>query len=137
MDKILKIEEIKNAKISDPRFWGHSKYDGYLVETENHKYRILIENGQGCCESWGYFSTVDDHNDFIGANLIDIELTDESLNTKKLKESGYYDEEGIQFVSFKTDRGVFQLAVYNYHNGYYGHTIVIDKDEVIMLDDVL
>ena len=32
-------------------------FDGYEIKTENATYRILIENGQNCCESWGYFSS--------------------------------------------------------------------------------
>ena len=55
-----------------------------------------------------------------------------------LEKSGYYEEEGgIQFVTFKTNKSVFQLAVYNCHNGYYGHGIIVAKDEEILLNDTL
>ena len=118
---------------------GYSSMDGYKVETEDHTYCVLIDNGQSCCESWGYFCSEDDYNQFIGANLIEVNLTDVALKTIKVESSDYYDGEcgGIQFVNFVTDKGVFQLAVYNSHNGYYGHGIVVAKDNEIILNDTL
>jgi len=44
---------------------------------------------------------------------------------------------GICFVDFITTNGTFQLAVYNSHNGYYGHGIVVAIDEKIVHDDTL
>ena len=98
---------------------GYGEYDGYKITTEKTEYLILIDNGQCCCESWGYFVSEDDINDYIGKDLIDVALTDKALNNKKLKESGYYDDYGgIQFVDFKfSDGSVLQFAVYNAHNG--------------------
>ena len=43
----------------------------------------------------------------------------------------------IQFINFETDRGVFQLTVYNTHNGYYGHDIFIQVDDKIVFQKVL
>lgn len=113
--------------------------DGYKVETDKHVYYVLIDNGQSCCESWGYISSEDDYSQFINAKLLEVNLTDKALNKKYVEDSEYYDgtEGGIQFVDFVTDRGVFQLAVYNAHNGYYGHGILIAKDNEVLLEEVL
>lgn len=117
---------------------GYGEYDGYKVVTDKHIYLILIDNGQSCCESWGYISSEDDHTKFIGAELKEVNLTDKALNTKIVEESGYYDDcGGIQFVDFVTNEGVFQLAVYNAHNGYYGHGIIVAKDDDVLLNDTL
>lgn len=117
---------------------GYSEYDGYKVVTDKHTYLILIDNGQSCCESWGYISSEDDYTKFIGTELKEVNLTDKALNTKVVEESDYYDDDGgIQFVNFVTNEGVFQLAVYNAHNGYYGHGILVAKDEEIILNDTL
>lgn len=130
---IQNIEEVYDVKGT-----GWSNKDGYRVETDKHTFHVLIGNSQSCCESWGYFSSEDDLNDFIGAELYEINLTDTALNKKKVEESGYYnDSGGIQFVDFSTDIGTFQLAVYNSHNGYYGHDISVLKDEDVLLDDCL
>lgn len=119
-------------------FSGGGSYDGYKIVTEEHEYLLLISNGQSCCESWGYFASEDDFGEYIGSELIGVKFTDVALNTKALEESGYYQGDGgIQFVDFETDRGVVQFAVYNGHNGYYGHDIVFSKDNEILLSDVL
>jgi len=118
---------------------GYADMDGYKVETDKHVIYVLIDNGQSCCESWGYFASEDDLNQFIGAELREINLTDTALNKEKVEKSGYYDGDsgGIQFVDFVTDNGVFQLAVYNAHNGYYGHGILVAKDNDIILNETL
>jgi len=126
---------------------GYSAYDGYKVTTDQHTYLVLIDNGQSCCESWGYMSSDDDLARFIGANLLAAEATDTALNKKRLVEEvggGWrtpeepdFDGGGVQFVDFKTDRGTFQLAVYNAHNGYYGHGILFARDNEIVIDETL
>ena len=119
-------------------FCGGSSMDGYKITTENHIIHVLIDNGQSCCESWGYFSSEDDMQPFIGSELLEIKLTDTALNQEAFKKSDYYnDAGGIQFVDFITDKGTFQLAVYNAHNGYYGHGIIVAKDEEILCNDTL
>jgi len=120
-------------------YWrGYSSMDGYKVETDKHTFYVLIDNEQNCCESWGYFSSEDDLRQLIDATLLEVRLTDKALNTKTVEESGYYEDEGgIQFVDFVTDRGTFQLAVYNAHNGYYGHGILVARDDEILLNEVL
>lgn len=155
LGKITNIEEVADCRITpvsdlDGRggrlgmaqimnaVCGYSSMDGYKIETDKHTVHVLIDNGQSCCESWGYFSSEDNLQQFIGAELTDIKLTDVALNKKGVEESGYYEDcGGIQFVDFETEKGVFQLAVYNAHNGYYGHGIVIAKDKEILLSDTL
>ena len=118
---------------------GKEEYDGYEVKTEKHRFLILISNGQSCCESWGYFASNDDAKEFIGKILIEVTLTDKALNSKAVEESGYFEEAGgIQFVDFCfSDGSKLQFAVYNAHNGYYGHPILVAKDEDILCSDTL
>ena len=116
---------------------GSRSMDGYEVKTTKHTFFLLIDNDQSCCESFGYFSSDDNLKDHVGAELKDIEMTDTSLSTKTHEEVKYLDEGGVQFVTFKTSRGDFQLAVYNAHNGYYGHGILFTKDDKILLDNTL
>lgn len=125
--KILSIEEIFNAT------YEGSNMDGWKVITDETIVLVLIDNYQSCCESWGYFSSEDDYTPFIGSELKEIQLTNIALNQKQIIEKyGDWFEDMIQFVDFVTDKGVFQLAVYNDHNGYYGHDIaVVIGDKVI------
>ncbi len=156
MEKIISIEEIENVRLGNighhtekvslgmhqmlNALCGFAEYDGYKVVTSEHEYMILIDNEQSCCENWGYFSSDDDFEQFIGKELASVELTDTALNKKKLEENLLYGfgEGGIQFVDFKVKNGtVLQFAVYNAHNGYYGHPIIVAKDKDILLQGTL
>lgn len=157
-NKIIKIEQIHDVKLMNGgrlngsngsrlgftgmlnSLVGYGRYDGYRIETTENKYLILIENGQSCCEDWGYFSSDDDFRRFIGKELKEVRCTDTALNQEVLKSHCEWglDHGGIQFVDFiMNDGAVLQFAVYNAHNGYYGHPILIAKDEEILLSDTL
>ena len=158
LGKILSITEVNNLKLSNSGSFngsngsrlgmsqmlnaicGYGGYDGYKITTDKHEFLILIDNGQSCCENWGYFYLNDDTEMFIGAKLREVNLTDMALNKQKVEESDYYgggDGDDIQFVDFVTNKGVLQFAVYNEHNGYYGHPIIFAKDEEIFHSDTL
>lgn len=79
-------------------------------------------------------------NDREGYSFLrEVRCTDTVLKQATLDKAAPYgfDEGGIQFVDFVTNIGTFQLAVYNSHNGYYGHGIIVAKDDDILLDDTL
>lgn len=100
LGKIKNIVVVHNIEIKP----GYSM-DGYKVETDKHTFYVLIDNDQSCCETWGYLSSDDDLNYFIGANLLQIKVIDKALNQKDLIEKNYdifLDEGNIQFVDFKT-----------------------------------
>ena len=59
---IEKIEELNDYKIESNNSWYSSEYDGFLIKTNKQNIRILILNGQNCCENWGYFSTNEEYN---------------------------------------------------------------------------
>lgn len=118
---------------------GGSNYDGWKIITDENEYHILIDNGQSCCESWGYIVSENDFSEFVGKEIKDVRLTDTKLNNSSVYSYlEYLDDGGVQFVNFEfSDGSVLQFAVYNGHNGYYGHGIIIAKNEDILLSDVL
>ncbi|MBS3993634.1 MAG: hypothetical protein KGZ87_07950 [Bacteroidetes bacterium] len=73
----------------------------------------LYDDGQSCCET-RYMRTDDDLSEYSGAKLLDFEL-----KNAPNQEDEYGDHE-IQFLDVKTDKGIFQMANHNEHNGYYG-----------------
>jgi hypothetical protein len=121
MEKILRIEEatFKPEKSS----WA--EYDGYQIITDNQTIQIGIENSQCCCESFGCIITNDETNEFIGAELIGISLTDTALNNKEIEELEYIECGDTMFVNLETNRGLLQFVAYNCHNGWYGHDAVL------------
>lgn len=120
MEKIIRIEE-RNFKTT-PDDW--SSYDGFEITTDEQVIKIGISDGQSCCESFGCIISEDNISEFIGADLISVSLTDNSLMTTKLS-TDYLDEGGVMFVNLETSKGLLQFAAYNFHNGYYGHTAVL------------
>ena len=109
------ILSVKEDTIKDNnRNW----YEGLIIETDKGNIKLVIETGQNCCEQWGslFFETPDDVSDFIGAEIlqiedIDINHDDEINNETQLR--------------ITTDRGIIQYAIYNEHNGYYGHGTIL------------
>lgn len=130
MEKILKIEDFENSKI--PGTESYENFEGFRITTDEQEIWIAIDNGISCCESWGHFSTNDSIDEFIGATLKDIRLVDTSLNLKMIEKKFEYgfDGGGIIFVNLETDKGTLQFAVYNEHNGYYGHSVVIKSKQL-------
>jgi hypothetical protein len=155
LGKITSIKEITGLKLSNRSslegnggrlglsqvintLSGYGEKDGYLVETDKHKWHLLIDNSQSCCEDWGYLWSDDNLENYIGKELMSVKITDMALNTKMIEKEKDIYEGAIKFVDFNfSDGGVLQFAVYNSHNGYYGHDILIAKDKKILLSDVL
>lgn len=105
---------------------------GFEVKTTEQVIRLAINNLSSCCESWGYFWCNDKPQDFVGAIVHGISLTDTALNTKTIADKGA-DERAdgdIMFVNIDTNKGVLQFVAYNSHNGYYGHTATIESKQL-------
>lgn len=71
---------------------------------------FFFDKGQSSCEH-RYMVTVDDLTEYENAKLLDVELKDAPDQE---------DTHEVQFLDVKTDKGVFQMANHNHHNGNYG-----------------
>lgn len=117
-----------NLTISSIQETTYNDKSGYHVSVENgDDVYVLIEKSQQCCEDWGYLVVADgeseDFSYFYGATISKIEAIDgESYDSEDVWTDKY---SFACFVRFHTNRGVFTLAVYNSHNGYYSHDIQI------------
>lgn len=60
MEKIISIKEGSFEKNK------YSSYAGYIIETNKQVIKFGISDHQSCCESWGYFSSEDDFDEFVG-----------------------------------------------------------------------
>lgn len=133
MNKILNIEEVYDVK------FGWNTFDGFKIETEKDTYYFLIENGQNCCENWGYISSNDEYKEYIGKELVGIDVVDNACNKilNILNEDGIYECDcyfiNLKFKSWEE----LQLAVYNQHNGYYGHNVLFIKNDERVIDSEL
>jgi len=123
MEKILKITETEFQTSK------YSMLSGYSIVTNKQEIKFGISNDQSCCENWGYFSSNDDFDEFIGSEILSIEMVDSAINVKKL-ESEQVDIDDCIFVNIKTSVGLLQFAVYNEHNGYYGHNVKLISEQL-------
>ena len=119
---ITKITDVEG--LSD-----YAGYDGFEVETTVQKIKLLIDNSQDCCESWGHFWMNDKPEDFIGAELLGVEVVDAALDTHKMDDLSL-DEGETMFVNLRTSVGVLQFTAYNSHNGYYGHMAEVSCEQL-------
>lgn len=132
---IIKIELDKDFKIKTQKIYGGTtikEYEGLEITTNKSVYRFGISTEQQCCENWGYIDTVDNPDDFIGAELLDVDIysVDTPYNNlvTALKE-GKVEINDAEFITVKTNKGTFQFAVYNSHNGYYSHDVIFQKGD--------
>lgn len=98
-------------------------YDGFVITLDSGKsIKMGVSNGQSCCENWGYFMTNDDVSEFIGAQVLAVNIVDGCLNVEKAQD--LYEGEAM-FVNIETTKGTLQFTAYNEHNGYYSHEAVV------------
>lgn len=106
---------------------------GYAITTNKQVIKLLIDNDQLCCESWGYFMSEDEFDSFIGADIMEISLTDTALNTTKFKKydiDAEWFEGGVMFVNITTSKGLLQFVAYNEHKGWYGHDAYVISEQL-------
>src|SRR3989344_8699728 len=89
--------------------------DNNLVFTfEDNSKLKLWDGGQSCSES-RYMRTDDNLSDYVGGQLLDMELRDAPSQA-----DGDDDAHDVQFLVVKTSNGQFVMSNHNEHNGYYG-----------------
>lgn len=116
--KNAKILSIKEDTIVDKSSGWRESYEGLIIKTNKGSIKLVISDGQSCCEQWGalFFETPDDVSQFVGAKILQIQDID-------IKREEFIDNETQLRIT--TDRGVIQYAIYNEHNGYYGHGTIL------------
>jgi hypothetical protein len=126
-----RIESIKEVFRGE----GWSTEAGFEVVTDAQKITLLMDDDQSCCERFGYFWCNDDPQEFVGAELLGISITDDALSEAHMKKNELdpscdYFEGGVMFVNLETDRGTLQFVAYNEHNGYYGHGARVESKQL-------
>ena len=129
MGEVIKeIEEVENLKVEGK---GSVTFEGYVIRTDKQDILVLISDDSQCCKRNGYFSIPDEDkfSDFIGTELLAVNIVDSCLNVEKLKEEHLFNEDAI-FINVETAVGTLQFTVYNQHNGYYGHKVLVISEQL-------
>jgi hypothetical protein len=90
------------------------------ITLDDNSILSIYDDGQSCCEN-RYMNCDDNFEDFIGDELRDFELKEIDI-----KEDEWEDHE-IKFLDVITNKGRFQIANHNEHNGYYGGFAIVAK----------
>lgn len=129
MSKIVLIEDTSWSEGS----WNG--YDGYRIVCDDGKdIKMGISNGQNCCENWGYLTSEDNLQQYVGAELLSVKVVDEALNVETCPD--VY-EGGVTFINVETSKGMFQFVAYNEHNGYYSHDCVLIENSVKLHEEYI
>jgi len=123
---IKSIDEFFNQKLDNSEYQYNSYYDGFRVETDQGSIILAISSSQDCCENFGTVSSADDFADFIGSTILEIKTTGDLITKSVEFDVNYMEEGGYEFITLETTKGTLQFVVYNMHNGYYGHAVVIE-----------
>lgn len=121
------IEKIEECMFHVDKTIWESDYEGYIITTNKQQIKLGIQEGQSCCECYGYITSEDDLSSYIGAELIDVVITDKLLVSTNLSAVHQGD---TMFVTIETNKGSFQFVAYNDHNGYYGHEAIVISEQL-------
>lgn len=125
---IQSIEDLDNFEFPKDTNSYRPSYEGFKVVTNKQEILFGIDNISGCCESWGHIASNDNLAEFVGAELLGVTETDTALVTHEVLKDLY--SGGSVFITLQTSRGPLQFAVYNAHNGYYGHSVRLQCNSV-------
>ncbi len=125
-ETILKIDEAEFPDSNEYDASHYGNYDGYIITTNQQQIKLGMSERQMCCENWGYYMTEDNLDEFIGANLFDITVTDTNLKTHEVKPR-YAGE--TMFVNLATSKGLLQFVCYN-DKGCYGHKGIVESNQI-------
>ena len=125
----MKILSISQDGFSRNEQYGYrNSYEGFKIQTTEGVVLIGISDEQQCCESSGYVTTLDNAEDFIGAELLKVDLVDTEYNPQELP-LNYSRDANTVFINVLTSKGLFQVTAYNDHNGYYSHHVFVSNHE--------
>jgi len=132
-----KIISISEETFSTSVHGYRQSYDGYIIKTDEKEIKFGVDNSQCCCESWGYICSDDNFDDYVGSEFIGVNITDTDFNTVMVDDIGSLDCGDCIFMTLNTSKGSVQFAVYNSHNGYYGHTALLIVDNEIKFEAIV
>jgi hypothetical protein len=132
------IISIKPTNIMRKDRWPHMKpMGGFTIQTNKQDISILIDSERSCCEEFGMLTSQDTFDDFIGAEILSIERVDDALVVYPvLLEFCEYLRARTVFININTTAGTLQFTAYNSHNGYYGHDVLVESEQLKVETDI-
>jgi hypothetical protein len=116
LEAFIKVigKEITGIALAGPV--DSTEKDELHIRFKNNTFIRIADDGQSCCEA--RFMTTDDNlGDYVGGNLLNIEVKPIPIPLKDNEDDDYHD---IEFLEITTTKGSFVITNHNEHNGYYG-----------------
>ena len=108
------VEAVKSSlNKTIEKVWIDQEKDRLMFTFSDGTGMYLFDDGQSCCEH-RYMVTADTLSEYCNSTLLDVEIKNGP------DEDDEYGTHEVQFLDVKTNKGVFQIANHNEHNGYYG-----------------
>jgi len=145
------IVAVKNEKLltkhmdfpNNKDYDEYKVYAGYKITTNKQVISILICDEADGCESYGIITTDDDLPYYVGAEVVSIVSVDMDYKAHPLFgmiEPNIDLDDGNEleccFVDMNTSLGKIQFAIYNCHNGYYGHRVLVKSEQLSLDTDI-
>lgn len=122
-------------------FYETSSEDGVqIILNDGTEVLFTIENDQRCCEEWGYISSIgnEDAQNFVGARIRNIGVVHgENEYLIQYFDNNRLSVDDAYFIRVETDQGDLEFVVYNEHNGYYGHNVLLKIGDDKVVDNCL
>ena len=138
---IVAPEIVKSAiYIEDIKVPDHGNFWGYVIETTRQTIRIAISSEGRCCESFGCLfkrgaSDMADRKRLDPADEVKIlsEMVGKTVRfvgwgASKSLDDGYYYKNSQEIIIETVDGSVYQCLLWNDHNGYYSHSILLEHN---------
>ena len=117
------------------------KRDGKFNFVDDQNTFVGYDDGQSCCEWFGYFLSYEEPTKIIEPPDTSLELAAKDYNFDKSyfkKIRGDTEDGGIAiFKLTKPGANDMFLALFNSHNGYYGHGFTFTVDGTQVQEDYL
>lgn len=131
MDTILDIERVFSIKQTEDAI---EYYDGYIIKTSENIYQLLISNYTHYIEDWGCCTTAPDIKQFINKKISKVIIPDTIISQQSKISIQFIIFEFVKDKNSQIDEKELQIAVYNTHNDYYGHHIIFQKNNEIVIN---
>lgn len=130
----------KRIKSIDVFYESDNEEGVQIILSDGTEVLFTISNHQRCCEEWGYISAIGDEDaqNFVGAAVQDISVVygEDKYLTEYFRDHNISVDDAY-FIRVETDQGDLEFAVYNEHNGYYGHHVQLKIGNNKVVDNYL
>lgn len=130
------VDFVARSSDGSGRLHGDNYLGAIITLSDDSQIKFGIRSYQDCCENWGYLHSPDDVQEVVGGRFLSLEEVDNlSPAAKEALECEGVHDDSFQAMRLVTSKGTVDFVVYNEHNGYYSHDVIlVMMDDLVMMD---